>query len=225
MKLKKIIIGLMVLVAANLIFSQYYYYGKNKVRQTSFKWKFMETEHFTIYYYTSKRNLIKKIARSAEDDYNRMSKFTDTNVKKKIPIIFYNTHIDFEQTNLYPGFLPPAAQAFAEPVAHRVVIHGDMEMEQLQGVLTHELGHIFEYAILYQDISRSNLSFKSPPLWVMEGFADFITENWDNFNLLTVRDAVLNDNIPRLSMSGELVSAYGTNRAAYDFGHVVMDFI
>ena len=225
MKIKTIILLLVLLFTVNNAFSQYYYYGKNKVRQSKFDWQFLETEHFKIYYYTANVALIKQIVNSAEKDYNRMSKFMNVEVKKKIPIIFYKTHIDFEQTNLYPGFLPPAAQAFAEPIAHRVVIHGDLSLDELSGTLTHELGHIFEYTVLYQDISRSNMSFRTPPLWVMEGFADFITQGWDNFNLLTVRDAVLNDQIPILTKSGQLKSAYGTNRAAYDFGHLAIDFI
>ena len=225
MKIKKLIICLVLLLSAQLIFSQYYYYGKNKVRQTRFKWEYIETEHFKVYYYTSNTNLIKQIAKSAENDYARISKFVNTEIKKKIPIIFYNTHIDFEQTNLYPGFLPPAAQAFAEPVGHRVVLNGDMSRDELLGTLTHELGHIFEFGLLYQDISRSQMAFRTPPLWVMEGFADFITQGWDNFNLLTVRDAVLNDQIPLLTKTGQLRSAYGTNRAAYDFGHLIIDFI
>lgn len=216
---------LVLILSVTLIFSQYYYYGKNKVRETRFKWKYIETDNFKVYYYTSNTNLIKEIAESAEKDYARLSRFANTEIKKKIPIIFYRTHIDFEQTNLYPGFLPPGAQAFAEPVAHRVVLHGDLSRDELFGTLTHELGHIFEYGILYQNISRSQMAFRTPPLWVMEGFSDFITQGWDNFNLLTVRDAVLNDQIPVLNKKGQLRTSYGTNRAAYDFGHLLMDFI
>ena len=199
MKTKTIILIIIVLLSVNTAFSQYFYYGKNKVRQSKFDWKYMETTHFKMYYYTSNINLIKEIAVSMENEYNRISKFLNVEVKKKIPVIFYNTHIEFEQTNLYPGFLPPGAQAFAEPIGHRIVIHGDLSMDELLGTLTHELGHIFEYALLYQDISRSQMAFRSPPLWIMEGFADFITQGWDNFNLLTVRDAVLNDQIPILT--------------------------
>jgi len=225
MKTKKNLIIMFIFVFTGLLFSQYNYYGKNKVRQTSFPWKYIETDHFRVFYYDSDLKLIKKIAQSAEKDYERMSSFLNIQVKNKIPIIYYKIHTDFEQTNLYPGFLPPGAQAFAEPIAHRVVMQGDMHIDDFFGTLTHEIGHIFEYALLYQNISRSNLDFRPPPGWVMEGFADYITEGWGNFNLLTVRDAVLNDQIPILTKGGQLKIQSGSNRAAYDFGHFVFDFL
>jgi len=226
MKRKTIIVTIIIMLTAGMIHSQYYFFGKNKVRQTRFEWKILETEHFKVYYYTTDNiRLIKKIAQSAEQTYDRLSKFLNVQVEKKVPILFYRNHIEFEQTNLYPGFLPPAAQAFAEPIGHRVVVQGDSSEEQLLGTLTHELGHIFEYAVWYQNVARSALAFRTPPMWVVEGFADFITEGWDAFNLLTVRDAVLNDQIPVLLENGQLFSSYGTNRAAYDFGHLAIDFI
>ncbi|HLP47466.1 MAG TPA: hypothetical protein VK469_16070, partial [Candidatus Kapabacteria bacterium] len=165
------------------------------------------------------KELIKKIANAAEFSYSNISNYLNVKIPKRIPLIFYTTHIDFELTNI-ADYLPPGVVAFAESTSYRVVIQGDASFEELTRVITHELGHIFEYEIM-----GPSALLNPAPDWVMEGFSDFITRRWDEFSLLVVRDAVLNEQIPQLQKTGELVTEYGNNRTAYDFGHLIYEFI
>ena len=224
---KILLIVLLFYIGATVsVYSQYsYYYGKSKVIKTGFKWKYIETPNFKIFHYTDDIEIIKKIAIIAENAYDRISKFLNIEVSKKIPIIFYNTHVDFEQTNIFPGFMPAGVEAFAEPVNHRIVLHGDSSFTDTSRTLVHELGHIFEYEIIYKKSSRSVLSYNKPPLWVMEGFSEFITRDWRSFSLLTVRDAAISDQIPEVKKNGMMKVMNATGRAPYDFGHMVYDFI
>lgn len=228
MKIKKRIIILILgvtflILTTGQVFSQYYlypYYGKNKIMEKKFKWQVAETKNFKIHYYVENPKLIRKIANTAEDAYERVSKLLNIKFEKKVPILFYRSHIEFEQTNVFPTFLPPGAVAFAEPLVKRVVIQGDLPGGDLQRTLTHELGHIFEYTIL----GRSAL-FRQPPLWVMEGFSEYITGHWDSFDLLLERDAVLYDLIPEITRSGQLRYRYQHGRSDYNWGHFLYEFI
>ncbi len=209
-----------------MIFPQFnYYYGKNKIVKHGFNWKYFDTPNFRIYHYMDDIGLLKRIAVTAENGYDKMSKYLNVDVPKRIPLIFYRTHVDFEQTNLFPGFLPPGVEAFAEPVSNKMVLHGDSSIEDLSRTLVHELGHIFEYQILFKKSSKSLFSFRAPPLWVLEGFSEFITRDWNSFSLLTVRDAVLNDRYPVIGKNGAMKILGGSNRSPYDMGHVVYEFI
>jgi hypothetical protein len=67
-------------------------------------------------------------------------------------------------------------------------------------------------------------NFRQPPLWVMEGFAEYMTGYWDSFSLMTVIDNVLNDRIPEIREDGDIYSNYATNRQPYDFGHLLFEF-
>ncbi len=226
-KSNRSIIFILIFIIPIMISSQFnpYYYGKNKVVKTSFKWNYFDTPNFRIYHYTDDMKLLKKIAVTAENGYDKMSKYLNVEIEKRIPLIFYRTHVDFEQTNIFPGFLPLGVEAFAEPLSNRMVLHGDSSAEELMRTLTHELGHVFEYQVLYKKSSKSLFRFRSPPLWIMEGFSEFITRDWDPFSLLTIRDAVLNDNIPALARNGELMIGNRGGRTAYDFGHILYEFI
>ena len=66
--------------------------------------------------------------------------------------------------------------------------------------------------------------FNRPPLWVMEGFAEFMTGYWDSFNLMTVIDSVLSDRMPEVQEDGDIRADYGNNRTPYDFGHLMYEF-
>lgn len=224
-KKKTAFIAAFLLAAVFNLSAQYGFYGKNKVRRSQFNWQFVESEHFQVYYYIDNKDLIRFITRSAEGAYNRISQFLNVQVEEKIPLIFYRSHIDFEQTNLFPGFLPIGVQAFAEPVAQRVVCHGDMAPEELARTITHELGHIFEFQILYKGTNLSSAALRQPPLWIMEGFSEYVTDNWNSFSLMTVRDSVLNDNIPELTKDWNLQSAMATGRTPYDMGHLLYEYI
>ena len=71
-----IVVLLLSLGTVSAIYSQYsYYYGRSKMVKTGFKWKFVETPNFKIFHYTDDRTIIKKIAITAENAYDRISKF------------------------------------------------------------------------------------------------------------------------------------------------------
>ena len=47
------------------VFSQYaWFYGKNRVPVEKFRWKYIETPNFQVYYYTAREGVIKKIAKA-----------------------------------------------------------------------------------------------------------------------------------------------------------------
>ena len=217
-------IGLLLLGCAALslsLFSQYdwWYYGKNKVMRQTFHWRVVQTEHFSIHHYLEGQDeLIRRIADTAEASYRDLSEYLNIKVAKPIPLIYYASHIDFEQTNI-AGFLPPGVLAFAEPLNYRMVVQGDTAFSELSHTIRHELGHIFEYEILGPGILKTR-----PPLWLMEGFSDFITFHWDPVSLMTMRDLVLNGEIPQLDEGGD-APALNAGRSPYDFGHLIYEYI
>ncbi len=209
------------------LLAQYpFYYGKNKVIRRSFNWKVLETAHFQIHNYIDNPELIGRVATEAEKAYSRLSLFLGVTIDAKTPIIFYDKQTDLEQTNLFPGLIPPGSfEGFTEPVGHRVVIYGNRPSDELGRLISHELTHSFENQVLYKNSRGSLYFYQEPPLWIMEGLAEFMTGTWDSFALMTVIDSVLNDRMPVMQENGELSSgAYDTGRTPYDFGHLLMEF-
>ncbi|MFP4081323.1 MAG: hypothetical protein ACLFVG_01050 [Candidatus Aminicenantes bacterium] len=225
--LRYILYFLTVIFLVKLSFGQFIYfpyYGKNKVLYENFQWNHYQTDHFDVYYYMEDIQMLKKVAEMAESAYHRISHQIKHQLSASVPLIYYKTSTDFEQTNLFPA--TEGILGVAEPVLYRVAIHGDMAADEIQNLIEHELTHIFEYDLLWGSPGGVLYSVNQPPGWVMEGFAEYNTQTWSSWSSLIVRDAVLNDRIPELSESGHLQSRYPLPRPAeYDFGHAIYDFI
>lgn len=200
------------------------YYGKNKVIYEKFDWSHYQTEHFDIYYYVGDLRILKNIAEMSESAYQKISGNIKHQLSATVPLIYYKTSTDFEQTNLFQ--VPEGVLGAAEPSLYRIIIQGDMALDEIQDLLEHELTHIFEYDLLWGHPGGALYSLAQPPGWILEGFAEYNTENWSYWSSLIVRDAVLNDRIPELTASGHLFSRYPLPRPPdYDFGHAIYEFI
>ena len=212
-------LSLTLLVSASAHAQFFPYYGKNKVMYDNFAWRVYKSPHFEFYYYPEFEQHLARIVSYAESAYQTVSSGLKHEIADPIPIILYKTHSEFEQTNLYPTFLPEGVAAFAEPVRGRMVLPIDEPPDKLQGLITHELTHVFEF-----DIIPRNLVQRSVPLWVDEGLADYMRGTWDPLDLMSIRDAAVTDQIPRMSRMVD----YGESsnpRLVYNLGHAAFEFV
>jgi Tol biopolymer transport system component len=192
--------------------------GKNKVQTESLNWRELETEHFTFFYYDQEAHLLEKVSRFAETSYQKLSDLLQHQIQEKIPFIFYKTHEEFEKTTIYPGFLPRAVGAFAEPFQSRMVLPVDMTDDELRGLISHELTHIFQYDMLYNN-RISTIIRAQAPTWFTEGMASYLGDDETNLDRMVLRDAAINGNFFSLSQVA------GLSFLAYRIGHAVFDFM
>ncbi len=202
----------------------YPYYGKNKVIYETFRWRRYPTEHFQIYFYAGEPRLLKSIAELAESAYQTLSELLKHQLSNPVPLLYYTTYTDFELSNLFA--ISEGVLGVSEPLLHRIGIHGDMPIDELQRLVEHELAHIFQFDILWGSQGAALYALNIPPLWMFEGLSEYATQDWSSWSTMIVRDAVLNDRMPELTDSGDLEVRFPVPRnPAYDFGHALYDFI
>ncbi|MGH9374022.1 MAG: hypothetical protein ACRD15_21105 [Vicinamibacterales bacterium] len=194
------------------------YFGKNKIRYNNFEWHIYTTDHFEIYYYPEIETHLERITSYAESAYQQVSSDLKHDLAFKIPLVLFKTQSEFQQQNIEATELPEGVLAFAEPYRDRMVLPIDEPDDALYRLITHELTHIFEFDIIPRSLLRRGL-----PLWVDEGLADHMTGYWNSFDLMTVRDAAISDNIPPMS-EFEAV-AFAAGRLPYNLGHAAFEFI
>ncbi|MGB8951890.1 MAG: BamA/TamA family outer membrane protein [Candidatus Aminicenantales bacterium] len=219
-------LGLSALASLFCLSQSYYfpYYGKNKVLYERFNWKSYATDHFQIYFYSEVPQVLKNIAEMAESAYQKISEILKHSLSSPVPIIYYKTFTDFEQTNMF--WVSEGVLGASEPALNRIGLHGDMPLDEIQSLVEHELGHIFEFDVLWGSPEKRLYAMNVPPLWVFEGLSEYVTQKWSLWSTLIVRDAALNDRIPDFTEAGELYSRYPLPREpAYDFGHAIYEFM
>ncbi|HET6373957.1 MAG TPA: hypothetical protein VFG76_11665, partial [Candidatus Polarisedimenticolia bacterium] len=198
--------------------AQFGYFGKNKVRYLDFDWKVYRAPHFDVYYYPEEEVFLERLVSYMESSYLYLSKTLDHEPKFRIPLIYYKTHGEFEQTNITLEFIQEFVGAFAEPLEKRMVLPIDQPPDKLSKLVTHELTHIFEYSILFQD-SAGRAIRGNPPGWLMEGLASYLAKDEETLDVMVIRDAVVNGLLPPITQ------VRGVTYLTYRYGHAAFDFI
>ena len=188
--------------------AQFFYFGRNKVQYEEFDWKILRTEHFDIYYYGQMSYIAEIGSKYAEEIYGELKVRMNHLVTRRVPLIFYNTTIDFQQTNTTPGLIPEGVGGFFEFLKGRVVLPSNGSLADFRHVIRHELVHVFMTNKVYRVLKDHRIpTNKLPPLWFVEGLAEFYSTKWDAQAEMLLRDAVLNNYFVPLE---NIYSIYGS---------------
>lgn len=185
---------LLILLFSQVVSAQFFFFGRNKVHYEEFDWKLITTEHFDIYYYDDMQKIAEIGAYYAEEVYDELKVLMDNVVTRRVPLIFYNTSLQFQQTNTTPGLLPEGVGGFFEFLKGRVVLPTNGSLKDFKHVIRHELVHVFMTNKVYRLLrDHREPAGRHPPLWFTEGIAEYLSTTVDAQANMVMRDAVINN--------------------------------
>ena len=168
------------------------------------------------------KDIAERGAYFAEEAYAELQEKFNINILNKIPLVFYSSHLYFQQTNTTPGLIPEGVGGFFEFIKGRVVIPFDGSLYQFKHVIKHELIHVFTLHKVQRVLKdRKQPTEKMPPLWFTEGLAEFWSTKWDNQAEMLLRDAVLNGYIVPLSEMDRILGTF----LMYKEGQNILEYI
>ncbi len=174
-------------------------FGQNKPRYRSIEFNVLETPHFSIYSYTKNKNVLNRVADWTEQWYDMHSEIMNDEFLEKNPLIFYNDHAEFQQTNAIFGEIGVGTGGVTEGLKNRVIMPFTMINQQTQHVLGHELVHAFQFHNILTGDSTNLQSLANLPLWIVEGMAEYLSlGRVDPYTAMWMRDAILNDDVPNI---------------------------
>lgn len=213
---------LITLLFTQLTSAQFFYFGRNKVHYEDFDWKILKTDHFDIYYYGEMQNIAEIGAAYAEEVYDELKVEMNNIVTRRVPLIFYNTSLEFQQTNTTPGLLPDGVGGFFEFLKGRVVLPHNGSLHDFRHVIRHELVHVFMTNKVYNILKDHRLpTDRMPPLWFVEGLAEYLSTKMDSQAEMVMRDAVINNYLVSLE---KIYRIYGTF-FMYKEGQSFLEFV
>lgn len=213
--------GIFIFISSALL-AQGFYFGRNKIQYTNFDWQVMKTEHFDIFYYPQMEDIARQGAQYAEETFKALEPKFNHSINRRIPLIFYSTHLYFQQTNVTPGFIPEGVGGFFEFLKGRVVIPSNGDMNQFHHVIRHELVHVFMHSKITTVLKNHNLlDGPYPPLWFTEGLAEHWSTTWDAQAEMVLRDAVLNNYETGLENIRQIEGTF----TMYKVGQNILDYI
>lgn len=192
-------------------------FGKNKVQYQKFEWKYIQTQHFDVYFHDNNKTLAEFAGVNAEKSLASIEKLLRFRITRRIPIILYNSHNQFQQTNVLDILLPEGIGGVTELFKNRVVLPFDGDYSQFRHVIHHELVHavlndMFYGGTFQSAISRGNLV--EIPIWMSEGLCEWESIGGLDINTdVYIRDLVLNENLPDLKQ----LDGYNAYRGGQSF--------
>jgi len=199
-------------------------FGKNRVQYNTFDWRFIQSEHFDVYYYDAKNYYLAEFSAYAlEGAYQQLMDDFQHEITDRIQVIIYASHSEFSETNVVP--LPVDAQGIGgvtDKYKNRITMPFQGDYAEFRRVLQHELVHAVFNDMFYggtvQSIVQNNIQLVFP-LWFEEGLAEYMALGWDSNTDMFMRDATMNAYLPPLPQLG----GYFAYRGGQSFWFFVAD--
>lgn len=197
--IKKNILLLFALFGLALSTAQAQYFGRNKAKYKKFDFEVYESPNFEVYHYLHNHECLHTLTQQSEQWYKMHQEVLKDTFKTKNPIIFYNNHGDFQQTNAISSSVSVGTGGVTEGFKRRVIMPIAMSNQQTNHVLGHEMVHAFQYHLMTEGDSTSLRNIQKIPLWMVEGLAEYMSiGRVDAHTAMWMRDAVLNDDVPSI---------------------------
>ena len=196
---KIIVLCIAVLTICSMSVSQETSFGKNKVQYKNFSWLYIQSQHFDVYFSEGGYDLATFTADKAEEAYRAIQKSFRYSITNRIPIIVYNSHNDFQQTNVISSYMEEGIGGVTELFKNRVVLPFEGDYKKFRHVIHHELVHAVINDMFYggsiQSIIARNITLQLP-LWFNEGIAEYEALQWDTNSDMFLRDASIHEYLP-----------------------------
>jgi dipeptidyl aminopeptidase/acylaminoacyl peptidase len=188
-------------IAAEPLAAQGGYFGQNHVQFRKFRWQVLKTEHFDVHYYPELEQVAEYTGQMAERAYERLRRVMNHEFRERKPILIYGSRNEFAQNNVIgdPG---EGTGGVTDALRQRNMFFFIGDMREAERVLAHEMVHVFQFDIFARGRAGGGLQALAqvgPPLWFMEGMAEYLAVGPEHPNTDGVmRDAALNGRIPSI---------------------------
>lgn len=166
---------------------------RQSVITRQFDWRKAVLPHFEIYYYDAGGdNLLPLVGGYLQEAYGRSTRTLPIASKHTFPYILFNSHNEFEQTNVTT--IGEGTGGVTEAFKDRILVGNTGSQRALEYVTCHEFTHAVQYVYLFGGFWRSAQLLRFPfyPSWLMEGLAEYNAGDLDYVTReMYLRDASL----------------------------------
>ncbi len=197
------------------------YFGRNKPQYRPFNFELFHTEHFDIYHYFKSDSVLLDFSQQCEMWYKYHQQTLLDTFNTPNPILVYENHADFQQTNAIYGQIDVGTGGVTEGLKRRIVLPVSFSADQTHHVLGHEMVHAFQYHIIEEQTRMGLTSMQNVPLFMVEGMAEYMSlGNTYSHTALWMRDALANKDFPDLK-----TLSMDYSYSPYRFGHAFWSYI
>jgi hypothetical protein len=184
------------------------YFGQNKIQYRDFEWQVLPGEHIDLYYYPEEDQLARLSLVYAEESFRVLEQKFGHTPSRRIPLILYATHTDFEQTNVLPFVPPEGILGVTEFLKQRVTLPFQGNYAEFRHTIRHELVHAFQLSMAMESYLRIPRGARPAlPLWWTEGLAELWSGGEDTRDEMILRELTISGLLPSIEQLTYIVSS------------------
>src|SRR5256886_12530742 len=130
--------------------TQWGYFGEHTIQYRRFDWRVLHGPHVDLYFYPEEDELGRVALAYAEESYGVLERRFTHHVQRRVPLIIYASHTDFEQTNVLPFVPPEGLLGVTEFLKRRVALPFTGSYSDFPHTIPHRLVHVFHLSPLAQ---------------------------------------------------------------------------
>jgi Tol biopolymer transport system component len=187
-------------------------FGQNIVQYDKYNWRYIQSPYFDIYFYGNDLTLAEFTSEVANEAYSQISDRLNWHLQKRVSIMVYQSHADFQQTNVTFSYMYEGIGGVTELFKNRVVVPFEGNYAAFRHVIRHELVHALINDMVYGGNVQSIISGRirySIPGWMNEGLAEYLAGGWDANSDMYMRDLALHGDITPINQLGGLYAYRG----------------
>ena len=167
-------------------------FGTNKILYQPLHWLVADSPHVQLYFYPEEAALARSALALAESTCVEYERRLSHHSNRPIPIFLYSSHRDFESTNILSGASDEETGGVTELLRGRVLVPHTGSFPRLVHVMRHELAHAYMLDMLGTAARRDRAVLRgTPPLWIVEGWAEHLSGGWTADDDMVLRTSVL----------------------------------
>ncbi len=156
-------------------------FGKNRVQNKKFTWKFYQSPNFNVYFNQGGLELAKNVVQVAEEELSPIEQQVEYSLQRRANIVIYDNYDDYKTSNIGLGIDWQNSGGTTKLVNNKMVIYFDGNHNTLRLRIRQGIAKILSDNILFgDDIGEfaSNAALLDLPQWLTDGYVEYVAEPW-----------------------------------------------
>ena len=156
-------------------------YGKNRLQYEKFRWRYINTSNFQIFYYDKGYQIATKFAEYAEQEYFRIVNLVGFSPYEKISVFLYTSTTDLLQSNIGINYQQYSRKGQTAFIRSEIEIAFTGEENRFKKEIVRSVSDVLIFQMIYsfnlKDFIKNQVLFRLPE-WYLAGASRYIAEGW-----------------------------------------------
>ncbi len=158
-------------------------FGKNRVQYKQFRWNYLSSENFDVYYYDDRKRVAQEALEYLEKEFDRITDLIGFYPYQKTKVFLYNSVADLQQSNIGLNKQQFSAGGETDFVKPYVEVAHPGTVEEFKEELIYKFSELMLNEMMFGGSLKDmfqNAVLLNLPDWFVEGASMYVAKGWND---------------------------------------------